>query len=67
MSAMGFELTQSQFVGPHCLLLEGPSDLIYLDVFSDFAAENCAEPGVGRQVSAPGSVARRSPRPVQRA
>jgi len=40
MSAMGFELTQSLFVGPHCLLLEGPSDLIYLDVFSDLAAGN---------------------------
>jgi hypothetical protein len=38
MSAMGFELTQSLFVGPHSLLLEGPSDLIYLDVFSDLAA-----------------------------
>jgi hypothetical protein len=37
LTAMGIELTQTLFVGPHTLLLEGPSDLIYLDVLSDLA------------------------------
>jgi hypothetical protein len=45
MSAMGFELTQSLFIGPYSLLLEGPSDLIYLDVFSDMAAGQ-GQPGL---------------------
>ena len=34
MAAMGIELSQTLFVGPHQLLLEGPSDLIYLDVLN---------------------------------
>ncbi|MFB9902861.1 ATP-dependent nuclease [Allokutzneria oryzae] len=34
-AAMGIDMTQSLFIGPHCLLLEGPSDLIYLDVLSE--------------------------------
>jgi predicted ATP-dependent endonuclease of OLD family len=37
LTAMGIGLTQALFVGEHTLLLEGPSDLIYLDVFSDLA------------------------------
>ena len=37
LTAMGIELTQTLFVGPHTLLLEGPSDLVYLDVLSDLA------------------------------
>lgn len=45
MSAMGFELTQSLFVGPHSLLLEGPSDLVYLDIFSDLVAGQ-GQPGL---------------------
>ncbi len=45
MSAMGFELTQSLFVGPHSLLLEGPSDLVYLDIFSDLVARQ-GQPGL---------------------
>lgn len=28
--ALGYEITQSLFVGPHCLLVEGPSDVLYL-------------------------------------
>ena len=32
---MGIELTQTLFMGPHTLLLEGSSDLIYLDVLTD--------------------------------
>jgi AAA ATPase domain/AAA domain, putative AbiEii toxin, Type IV TA system len=35
LTAMGIEMTQTLFIGEHTLLLEGPSDLIYLDVFSD--------------------------------
>ena len=29
-AALGVELTQTLFVGPNVLLVEGPSDLIYL-------------------------------------
>ncbi len=34
-AALGYELTQSLFVGEHCLLVEGPSDLLYLQWASD--------------------------------
>lgn len=34
-AALGYDLAQSLFVGPDNLLLEGPSDLIYLDFLSD--------------------------------
>ncbi|MGW5742402.1 ATP-dependent nuclease [Amycolatopsis sp. NPDC003861] len=34
-AALGIGMTQSLFIGEHTLLLEGPSDLIYLDVLSD--------------------------------
>jgi predicted ATP-dependent endonuclease of OLD family len=33
--ALGYELTQTLFVGKHTLLVEGPSDLLYLKVVSD--------------------------------
>ncbi|TDU04198.1 putative ATP-dependent endonuclease of OLD family [Streptomyces sp. 846.5] len=39
LAAMGIEMTQTLFVGEHTLLLEGPSDLIYLDVLTDIATE----------------------------
>jgi energy-coupling factor transporter ATP-binding protein EcfA2 len=42
LTTMGIELTQTLFVGEHTLLLEGPSDLIYLDVLSDLAQEQGA-------------------------
>jgi predicted ATPase len=42
LTAMGIELTQTLFVGEHNLLLEGPSDLIYLDVLSDLTQERGA-------------------------
>lgn len=32
--ALGFEITQTLFVGANTLLVEGPSDLLYLQVFS---------------------------------
>lgn len=31
---LGYEITQTLFVGKHCLLVEGPSDIIYLQVVS---------------------------------
>jgi predicted ATP-dependent endonuclease of OLD family len=37
LTAMGIEMTQTLFIGKDTLLLEGPSDLIYLDVLSDLA------------------------------
>lgn len=33
--ALGYELSQSLFVGPDVLLLEGPSDILYLQTMSD--------------------------------
>jgi len=35
LTAMGVELTQTLFVAEDTLLLEGPSDLVYLDILSD--------------------------------
>jgi energy-coupling factor transporter ATP-binding protein EcfA2 len=29
-AALGYEVTQTMFIGEHCLLVEGPSDLLYL-------------------------------------
>jgi predicted ATP-dependent endonuclease of OLD family len=34
-AALGYDITQSLFVGEHCLLVEGPSDLLYLNWFSN--------------------------------
>lgn len=34
-SALGYELSQSLFVGEHTLLVEGPSDVLYLQAMSD--------------------------------
>lgn len=33
--ALGYEITQSLFVGEHTLLVEGPSDILYLKAFSE--------------------------------
>lgn len=38
-AAMGIGLTQSLFIGEHTLLVEGPSDLIYLDILADALTE----------------------------
>jgi predicted ATPase len=38
-AALGYELAQSLFVAPNNLLVEGPSDLIYLEVLSDILRE----------------------------
>lgn len=34
-AALGYELTQSLFVGQNTLLVEGPGDILYLQVFSE--------------------------------
>ncbi|WP_126284743.1 AAA family ATPase [Burkholderia stagnalis] len=34
-AALGYELTQSLFVGQNTLLVEGPGDILYLQAFSD--------------------------------
>jgi len=34
-AALGYDITQSLFVGEHCLLVEGPSDLLYLNWLSN--------------------------------
>lgn len=33
--ALGYEITQTLFVGKHTLLVEGPGDILYLQAFSD--------------------------------
>ncbi|MGZ8153309.1 MAG: hypothetical protein ACXW0Q_11760 [Methylovulum sp.] len=33
-SALGYEITQSLFIGKNALLIEGPSDILYLQAFS---------------------------------
>ncbi|HEV2294572.1 MAG TPA: AAA family ATPase [Tepidisphaeraceae bacterium] len=42
-SALGYEITQTLFVGKYTLLVEGPSDLLYLTVFSSLLAERKRE------------------------
>jgi len=34
-SALGYEITQSLFIGEHTLLVEGPGDILYLKSFSE--------------------------------
>lgn len=34
-AALGYDITQTLFIGEHCLLVEGPSDLLYLTWASD--------------------------------
>jgi len=37
--ALGYDLAQHLFIGPHNLVVEGPSDFTYLQVISDFFKE----------------------------
>jgi hypothetical protein len=39
-AAIGYEVSQTLFVGPHNLLVEGPSDLIYLQMLSEAVVAN---------------------------
>jgi predicted ATP-dependent endonuclease of OLD family len=34
-AALGYDLAQTLFIGPNCLLVEGPSDLLYLKILSE--------------------------------
>ena len=45
LAAMGIEMTQTLFIGENTLLIEGPSDLIYLDVLND-AVESAGRTGL---------------------
>jgi hypothetical protein len=45
LAAMGIEMTQTLFIGEDTLLIEGPSDLIFLDVLSN-AAEASGRTGL---------------------
>ena len=42
-AALGYSLAQTLFLGPNCLLVEGPSDLIYLQTMSTILAESGKE------------------------
>ena len=53
-AALGMELTQTLFVGPDVLLVEGPSDVVYLQYLSDQLVKN-GKPGLDeRWVLVPG-------------
>ena len=41
--ALGYQMAQTLFLSPHCLMVNSPSDLIYLQVLGDMAA---AESGI---------------------
>jgi predicted ATP-dependent endonuclease of OLD family len=56
--ALGYEITQSLFVGKHTLLVEGPGDILYIQALSD-ALKGVTEPAsisVGRSVQPAGSI-----------
>ncbi|MFG1230394.1 AAA family ATPase [Xanthobacter wiegelii] len=46
--ALGYEITQSLFVGEHTLLLEGPGDILYIQALSD-ALKRRGRPGLDRR------------------
>lgn len=46
--ALGYEITQSLFVGKHTLLLEGPSDILYIQALSD-ALKRRNRPGLDQR------------------
>jgi predicted ATPase len=43
--AMGYEINQSLFVGPNCLVVEGVSDFLYIQAMSDVLQDDC-KPGL---------------------
>jgi len=53
-AALGIELTQTLFVGPEVLFVEGPSDVVYLQYLSDQLKEAGREGLDDRWVIAPG-------------
>ena len=46
--ALGYEITQSLFVGKHTLLVEGPGDILYLQALSD-ALRRRGRPGLDQR------------------
>lgn len=46
--ALGYEITQSLFVGEHTLLLEGPGDILYIQALSD-ALKRRGRPGLDQR------------------
>jgi energy-coupling factor transporter ATP-binding protein EcfA2 len=46
--ALGYEITQSLFVGKHTLLLEGPGDILYIQALSD-ALKRRGRPGLDQR------------------
>jgi predicted ATP-dependent endonuclease of OLD family len=52
-AALGYDLAQTLFVGPDNLLVEGPSDLIYLEVLNAAVSENGGETLDDRWVKVP--------------
>ncbi len=42
-AALGYELAQTLFIGPNCLLVEGSSDLIFLQILSDVSNQKGKE------------------------
>lgn len=38
-SALGYEIYQNLFIGPNCLIVEGVSDLLYVEAMSNFLEE----------------------------
>lgn len=42
-AALGYDLAQTLFVGPDCLLVEGPSDMLYLQVLNQALEANGRE------------------------
>jgi predicted ATP-dependent endonuclease of OLD family len=43
-AALGYSLAQTLFLGPNCLLVEGPSDLLFIQTISNILAEKGMEP-----------------------
>lgn len=52
-AALGYEITQTLFIGKHTLLVEGPSDLLYLKWFSQELKSQCKEGLDSKWVIAP--------------
>lgn len=52
-AALGYDLAQTLFIGPDCLLVEGPSDLIYLQILGEAVRAAGGEPLDDRWVVTP--------------
>lgn len=52
-AALGYSLAQTLFLGPNCLLVEGPSDLLYLQTMSEILSSKGKETLSDRWVITP--------------